>query len=143
MGDDLEDDYVQGGDEYLSEGEDDLSFSGAHGDADVEGEGIVPDAEGGSPAPVAGGKRKAGEEDVASDSDDDDGTEAKPSAGRELTEAERKKEKKRRNKEKLKEKKVRPLTAFLIPVPSRQLKDSSRALWTEGLASSLHAGRES
>jgi hypothetical protein len=112
MGDDLEDDYVQGGDEYLSEGEDDLSFSHTHGDADVEGEGILPDAEGGSPAPVAGGKRKAGEEDVASDDsdDDDDGQgKAKPTTGgRELTEAERKKEKKRRNKEKLKEKKVRP-----------------------------------
>ena len=120
MGDDLEDDYVQGGDEYLSEGEDDLSFShAAHGDADVEGEGIVPDAEGGSPAPIAGGKRKAGEEDVASDSDSDG--EAKPTgAGRELTEAERKKENKRRNKEKLKEKKVRRVARVLArSSPSR------------------------
>jgi len=138
MGDDLEDDYVQGGDEYLSEGEDDLSFSHAHGDADVEGEGILPDAEGGSPAPVAGGKRKAGEEDVASDDsdDDDDGQgKAKPTTGgRELTEAERKKEKKRRNKEKLKEKKVRPSVgsqpqSLTGEVAHTGLRGGSRSFW--------------
>lgn len=118
MGDDLEDDFVPGGDEYLSSGEDEDDTTGLGGDPDVDGEGIVPDSRSDSPL-VAGGKRKASDDEDGSDSEEDDTVKNGPktgAGGKELTAEERKKEKKRRNKEKLKEKKVRsahpPLAAL-------------------------------
>lgn len=109
MGDDLEDDFVPGGDEYLSSGEDEDNTTGLGGDPDVDGEGIVPDSRSDSPL-VAGGKRKASDDEDGSDSEEDVTVNNGPktgAGGKELTAEERKKEKKRRNKEKLKEKKVR------------------------------------
>lgn len=118
MGDDLEDDFVPGGDEYLSSGEDEDNTTGLGGDPDVDGEGIVPDSRSDSPL-VAGGKRKASDDEDGSDSEEDVTVDNGPktgAGGKELTAEERKKEKKRRNKEKLKEKKVRS-----HPPPSRSL----------------------
>lgn len=95
MADDLEDDYIQGADEFLSEGEG--SVYDDAGAADIEGEGVIPEIP--TSKPIAGSKRKA----EGDESEEDESSKVDTSN---MTAEEKKKEKKRRNKEKLKEKKV-------------------------------------
>ncbi|CED84815.1 Predicted DEAD-box-containing helicase [Phaffia rhodozyma] len=135
MADDLEDDYVQGADEFLSEGEG--SVYDDEGAADIEGEGLIPEIP--TSKPIAGSKRKAGGQD-GEDEDDEDENDGQTGASARvdmsnMTAEEKKKEKKRRNKEKLKEKKKLRMTDSLTK--ATLVNSTSEASSTSGLLSLL------
>jgi hypothetical protein len=119
MGDDLEDDYIQTAEEHLSDVDDEFDGDDSRPQYDAELDG---DADLSPPRPIAGGKRKAGddlEDDVEGESEDGEGAQAGAKSGpasgsSNLTAEEKKKELKKRNKDKLKEKKV----SFFIFFPA-------------------------